>query len=168
MHGYELAQQVEGDDALGVIWRIERSEIYFLLGKLRERGYVTESETGQAGGPKRTIYAPTPHGRLALDAWLAALELRPRLLRTAFLAAFTCALRRDPRLAVQIIDENEQYLQGWLHSERSRAPSDEYLRFVLGVRSAQVEATVGAIDALRQFALARVAASHVGTKCCVG
>jgi DNA-binding PadR family transcriptional regulator len=59
MHGYELSQMVREDPALHVIWRFERSEVYFLLGKLRERGYVVEAK---GGGPTRTIYSPTPEG----------------------------------------------------------------------------------------------------------
>ncbi len=42
MHGYEIAQVVQGDEALRAIWRIERSEIYFLLGKLAKGGLIME------------------------------------------------------------------------------------------------------------------------------
>jgi DNA-binding PadR family transcriptional regulator len=59
MHGYEIAQVVQGDEALRVIWRIERSEIYFLLGKLSKGGLIVERAAEQAGGPVRVIYAPT-------------------------------------------------------------------------------------------------------------
>ena len=86
MHGYEIAQVVQGDEALRAIWRIERSEIYFLLGKLSKGGLIMESAAEQAGGPVRVIYAPTEAGRAQFHQWLRTPEAKPRNLRTALLA----------------------------------------------------------------------------------
>ena len=152
MHGYELSQLVREDPAMPVIWRFERSEVYFLLGKLRERRYVVESGEAKGGGPTRTIYAPTEEGRAALDHWLRAPELRPRLLRTAFLARVHLALRHDPGLAIEIIDAQQRYLAGWLAHERREAAASEYVRLVLEVRAAQVEASIKALDGLADYA----------------
>jgi DNA-binding PadR family transcriptional regulator len=153
MHGYELAQCVATDGALPVIWRFARSEVYFLLGKLRERGYVAESGEGKGSGPTRTIYTATAEGGAALDAWLRSPELRPRLLRTAFLARVHLALRRDPALAADIIASQQAHLRDWLARERSAAESaDEYVRLVLEVRAAQVEASIAALDGLAEYA----------------
>ncbi len=152
MHGYELSQMVREDPAMPTIWRFERSEVYFLLGKLRERGYVAESGEAKGGGPTRTIYSPTPEGRAALEAWLRMPETRPRLLRTAFLARVHLALRRDPGLAVEIIAAQQCHLAGWLERERSEAPANEYVRLVLEVRAAQVEASIKALDGLAAYA----------------
>jgi DNA-binding PadR family transcriptional regulator len=152
MHGYELAQLVASDPAMPVIWRFARSEVYFLLGKLRERAYVEESGEGKGAGPTRTIYAPTEKGCDAFEEWLRAPELRPRLLRTAFLARVHLAMRRDPALAAEIIEAEQQHLRDWLARERAAAPREEYLRLVLEVRAAQVEASIAALDALAAYA----------------
>jgi DNA-binding PadR family transcriptional regulator len=152
MHGYELAQLVAGDPAMPVIWRFARSEVYFLLGKLRERGYVVESGEGKGTGPTRTIYSPTERGRGAFEEWLRTPELRPRLLRTAFLARVHLAMRRDPTLAADILAAQQEHLRAWLARERAGAPADEYMRLVLEVRAAQVEASIVALDALAEHA----------------
>lgn len=152
MHGYELSQLVRDDPAMPVIWRFERSEVYFLLGKLRERGYVIESGEAKGGGPTRTIYAPTEEGRCALDEWLHSPELRPRLLRTAFLARVHLALRSDPVLAIEIIKAQQRHLSEWLAQERDSAPPNEYVRRVLEVRAMQVEASIHALDGLVEYA----------------
>jgi DNA-binding PadR family transcriptional regulator len=152
MHGYELAQLVATDPAMPVIWRFARSEVYFLLGKLRERGYVAESGEGKGTGPTRTIYAPTEKGCAAFEAWLRTPELRPRLLRTAFLARVHLAMRRDPRCAAQIIAAQQAHLREWLGRERENAPAEEYLRLVLEVRAAQVEASIKALEELAAYA----------------
>jgi DNA-binding PadR family transcriptional regulator len=152
MHGYELAQLVATDPAMPVIWRFARSEVYFLLGKLRERGYVAESGEGKGAGPTRTIYSPTEKGRASFEAWLRTPELRPRLLRTAFLARVHLALRRDPQCAVEIIAAQQAHLREWLRRERENTPEDEYVRLVLEVRAKQVEASIAALDALAAYA----------------
>lgn len=152
MHGYELAQSVATDPALPVIWRFARSEVYFLLGKLRERGFVAESGEEKGTGPTRTVYSATERGRAALDAWLRTPELRPRMLRTAFLARVHLAMRRDPALAAEIIDAQQAHLAEWLRREREAAPEDEYVRLVLEVRAAQVEASIKALDGLAAYA----------------
>src|SRR5512139_3125872 len=86
MHGYELARLVQQDEALRAIWRIERSEIYFLLGKLKQKAFIVEVAEERSGGPARTIYAPTESGRAAFEEWLQTPEARPRNLRSALLA----------------------------------------------------------------------------------
>jgi hypothetical protein len=42
MHGYELACVVQEDEALHAIWRIERCEVHFLLGKRRQKVDLAE------------------------------------------------------------------------------------------------------------------------------
>ncbi len=155
MHGYELAQLVKNDLALRAIWRIELSEAYFLLRKLLKQGLIeTEAET-RGLGPRRVIYAPTPAGRAALEAWLTTPEKYPRNLRTALLARAYLALRRDPALAVRLVDAQKVHLTDWLERERDRVHEDEIVALVHRFRTAQVEAALAALDELRRLALAR-------------
>jgi len=155
MHGYELAQIVRADAALRAIWRIERSEIYFLLGKLHKQGFITESGAEQSGGPTRTIYEPTVEGRVALDEWLRTPERLPRNLRTALLARVYMALRLDPAIALSLVVAQQRLLADWLARERDRQFDDEVVAVVHHLRAAQVEATLGALDRLAELARAR-------------
>ncbi len=155
MHGYELARLVQEDEALRAIWRIERSEIYFLLGKLAKGGLIIESAAEQARGPVRVIYAPTTAGREAFAKWLRMPELRPRNLRTALLARLYMALRHDPQIAVELIDAQKQALVEWLGRTRGEASSNEVVALVYRLRAAQVAATLDALNDMRSLALAR-------------
>jgi DNA-binding PadR family transcriptional regulator len=155
MHGYELAQTVRNDAALRAIWRIERSEVYFLLRKLVSQGHIIEHGEAPGAGPKRLIYAPTPQGEAALQAWLDSPEPRPRNLRTALLARIYLALRRDPGLALEIIAAQREQLVKWLENEQARAYSDEIVKLVHRFRAAQVEAMVLALNDLERTATAR-------------
>lgn len=78
-HGYELDEII---DARGMReWtEIGFSSIYYLLGRLRDRGLITEIESaGPARGRARRVYGPTAEGRRACAraAEAAVAELRP-------------------------------------------------------------------------------------------
>ena len=156
MHGYELAQVVRSDAALRAIWRIELSEVYFLLRKLLKLGFIAEQTEIQGAGPRRVMYAPTPSGLAALDVWLVSPEKYPRNLRTALLARIYLALRRDPALAVHLIDAQQEQLADWLARERGRVDQDDFVALIHHFRVAQVEAMIVALDELRRLASFRV------------
>lgn len=165
MHGYELAQVVKSDAALRAIWRIELSEVYFLLRKLLKLGFIVASAEEDSGTrPRRVLYAATPTGQAAFEAWLTTPERLPRNLRTALLARIYLALRRDPALAVQLIDAQKEQLTSWLGREQDRAYTDDLVALIHRFRAAQVEAAIVALDELRRLALVRahIAAPVVG------
>jgi DNA-binding PadR family transcriptional regulator len=156
MHGYELAQRVRDDEALRAIWRIERSEVYFLLGKLVKSDAIREVDAPfEAGRPARVVYALTEAGQRVLDEWLGTPELAPRNLRTALLARVYIALRRDPRLAQDLIDRQKQVLEEWLAGQAGRQIDNAVVALVHDFRVKQVRATLDALDGMR--ALARAA-----------
>jgi len=154
MHGYELALRVRGDEALRAIWRIERSEAYFLLGKLLKQGYISPAEGGEepAGGPARQVWSATEAGRAALAQWLASPELYPRNLRTALLARVYIALRQDPQVALRLIDAQKRVLEEWLAAARRRESGNQVVAVVQRFRAAQVQASLEALDELRRLA----------------
>lgn len=152
MHGYELAQLVKTDAALRAIWRIELSEVYFLLRKLLKQGFIEAEAETPGAGPRRVIYAPTPAGQAALEGWLTTPEKYPRNLRTALLARIYLALRRDPALAVRLVDAQTDHLTHWLKRERDRRHEDQVVAVVHRFRAAQVEAALTALAELRGVA----------------
>jgi DNA-binding PadR family transcriptional regulator len=157
MHGYELAQRAHDDEALRAIWRIERSEVYFLLGKLSKCGYVGESGEQKGSGPARVVYELTEAGREELNRWLTTPEQYPRNLRSALLARVYLALRQDPQIALNLIDAQRKVLEDWLAHARRRTFGDEVAAVVHNFRAAQVEAILKALDQLRDLAVSRQA-----------
>ncbi len=155
MHGYELAQRVHDDEALRAIWRIERSEVYFLLGKLSKCGHVSESGEQAGNGPTRVVFAITPAGREALDRWLRTPEQYPRNLRSALLARVYLALRQDPQVALNLIDAQRTVLEDWLARFHERSFADPVVAVVHNFRAAQVEGILKALDELRDLASER-------------
>jgi len=162
MHGYELARVVQEDEARHAIWRIERSEVYFLLGKLRQRAYVIEHAEERPHGPARTIYAPTVAGRVAYEQWLRSPEPHPRNLRTALLARVYMALRYDVSIALALIDAQQLALSEWLEREQQQKIENAVVALVHHLRAAQVQATLAALDDLRRLAVTRSASRDFG------
>lgn len=159
MHGYDLARLMESDDALRAIWRLARSEVYFLLGKLAARGLVDElDETDltrlvvkrQESGPPRQIYRATPEGRTALVEWITTPVSKPHDMRACFLAKLYLAMQRDPALARTLVMRQRQLLRGWQERLASVAASDSFAGLVYRLRLAQVEAALQVLDELAQ------------------
>jgi DNA-binding PadR family transcriptional regulator len=77
-HGYELEEVITARGMRD--WtEIGFSSIYYLLGKLRDRGLIAETTPGASRGKARRVYAPTTEGRqaCAMAAEAAIAELRP-------------------------------------------------------------------------------------------
>lgn len=77
-HGYEL-EEVIAARGMRQWTEIGFSSIYYVLGKLRERGLVTETVEPPARGKPRKVYAPTQDGlkELAAAAEAAIANLHP-------------------------------------------------------------------------------------------
>jgi DNA-binding PadR family transcriptional regulator len=79
-YGYELVQRLE--ERIGPGWRLNPSAVYPALDQLERGGLVTSAAL--RGGTRRSpriVYAPTPAGLTALDAWLGAAGSPPEPVR---------------------------------------------------------------------------------------
>lgn len=154
-HGYELAHLVCSDEVLRAIWHLKRSEVYFLLRKLLAQGYVAESadpaegpsaRPRQLNGPPRQIMEVTSAGRAALEVWLAEPVSNPRELRAAFLAKLYLAQRRDPALALTLLERQREVLRQRQERLLAASPAAPFLVQVHKLRQAQIAAALNALD----------------------
>jgi DNA-binding PadR family transcriptional regulator len=148
-YGYDLHRRVQGDAALRAIWRIERSQLYFLLHKLADQGLIAAQGAAQGQGPARLLYTPTPAGQAAFDAWLARPESPPHNLRAAFLAKLYLALRVRPAAVAGLLAAQEAVLGEWASRWRARADATTFAGQVYRLRLAQIEAAQDWLAALR-------------------
>lgn len=70
VHGFAVALLTSDEGDLGRIWHIPRPAVYRAIGRVEAVGLVAAEAVEPGRGPQRTIYAITPPGREALDAWL--------------------------------------------------------------------------------------------------
>ncbi|MNH82962.1 Transcriptional regulator PadR-like family protein [compost metagenome] len=62
--GYELAEMLE------VFWQAKHSQIYPLLAKLENDGYLTPENIEQTGRPNKKLYHITNEGKETLKLWM--------------------------------------------------------------------------------------------------
>jgi len=144
MHGYELFQTLSSSTGLGPVWRLKQSQLYALLAKLEERGYVQATVEPQENRPPRKIFDLTEEGRRALGDWVRTPVARPRELRLDFLAKLYFAQLEGTDATQQLIKGQVGRCQRWLMEHESRLEDlDEdqrYEKVVWDLRIRQIKA----------------------------
>jgi len=76
--GYELARRF--DRSIGYFWPATHQQIYRVLRRMDDAGWVRHTEIAQEGRPDKKVYRIAAAGRAELTRWLAAPE-DPAVLR---------------------------------------------------------------------------------------
>ncbi|HWS39332.1 MAG TPA: PadR family transcriptional regulator [Actinoplanes sp.] len=76
--GYELARRFER--SIGRFWTATHQQIYRVLKRMDDDGWLTAEEIGQDGRPDKRSFTVTPAGRTVLAAWLQA-PVQPEAVR---------------------------------------------------------------------------------------
>jgi DNA-binding PadR family transcriptional regulator len=113
MHGYELHQQLTEPAGLGLVWRIKQSQLYALLTRLEERGYLQVTLEPQEARPPRKIHALTPAGQQALAEWLSAPVQHGRDFRMEFLAKVYFTQRQEAGVLTALCAKQTAACQAW-------------------------------------------------------
>ncbi len=102
-HGYDLHQRLATD--LGHVWHVSLSQVYNILTRLEERGFIAGMVHEQAKLPPRRQFRLTPAGRRHFEAWLhTPTGSSVRAIRVEFITRLYFARARNKRLAVDMID----------------------------------------------------------------
>ncbi|KAF0845968.1 PadR family transcriptional regulator [Nocardia caishijiensis] len=67
--GYELARRF--DKSIGYFWSATHQQIYRVLKRMEEAGWVTVESVAQQGKPDKKVYAVAPAGADELARWIA-------------------------------------------------------------------------------------------------
>lgn len=153
MHGYELFQQINRSEGIGLIWRIKQSQLYALLDKLEGDGLIEVAYfEPQEAHPQRKVYHLTPQGEDVFYHWLRSPVEQTRSIRMEFMAKLHFAQMEGREILESLLILQENTAQGWLKSlqeQESRAETD-FDREVFLFRSGQVQATVKWLQECRQ------------------
>lgn len=96
--GYDLLKLVE--KSIAHIWSTARSGLYAVLPRLESAGLARSRDVAQKTRPDKRVFAITPAGRRALDAWLETVE--PGSADTFFLKLFVGGLTTPDVLLEQV------------------------------------------------------------------
>lgn len=125
MHGYELRDRLS--HGLGALWRIASSQLYSVLHRLEERGWIDSRVESDSGRPARTVYAITPAGTRAFEAWITSPAEHLRDVRVEFLGKIYFLRRLSPERIAAFVDSQIRVLENLESklSHRGRLESDD-------------------------------------------
>lgn len=153
-YGYEIYQQLSTPSELWQVWRIKQSQLYALLTKLEDVGYLTATLQAQETRPPRKVYALTERGRTAYEHWLATPVPHGRQMRLEFLTKLYFAHRRHPTHVHELIEEQMHACQQWLaelKEEVKSAATPPFFTFaVQQFRLQQIESFLDWLETCRQ------------------
>ena len=69
-HGYQLLEYFHDPDHLARVWAMSTSQLYAVLKRLEQQGYVAGRDVASIDAPIRTEYHLTEAGRTSLYLWL--------------------------------------------------------------------------------------------------
>jgi DNA-binding PadR family transcriptional regulator len=69
-HGYQLLEFFHDPNELGRVWTMSTSQLYAVLKRLEQQGFIDGKEIPAADAPTRTEYRLTEAGRVSLYGWL--------------------------------------------------------------------------------------------------
>ena len=154
MHGYEIHHKFLADDGLGLVWQLKQSQLYALLTKLEQRGYITATLEPQDARPPRKVLHLTTDGQAAFLDWLRKPVPQGRKMRMEFMAKLYFARQIEPEIVAILIDGQRHICREWLASLRTQADVLSAERpfewLVYQFRVGQVEAMLHWLDVCDQ------------------
>jgi PadR family transcriptional regulator AphA len=153
LHGYDLCRRIA--DGLGSVWRVATSQLYGVLHRLEERGWVTSTPITQEGRPERRVHTVTGEGRRAFVEWATSPVARFRDLRVVFLAKVYFLRRLDSAAVPRLLDGQLALLERTAARLRRRGavPSDDpaFGAVVASFRRGQIEQTMAWLKESREL-----------------
>lgn len=154
MHGYQIQQRLHTTNELGLVWRLKTSQLYALLGKLEQKGYLAFTIEPQEARPPRKIFHLTPVGQTAFLNWVSAPVEQGRAIRLEFMAKLYFARQVSPETLATLIARQLAVSLIWqeklLAQIETCGPADEYQSLVYRFRLGQVEATQTWLEACKK------------------
>ncbi len=150
MHAYEMHQALKEARELGLIWHLKQSQLYALLARLEEAGYIATVTEPQGTRPPRKVMHLTPAGRDAFQLWMRTPVEHGRDFRQEFLAKLYFARADGAATVTALVELQAEECRNWLVGLQTRAaatPQDSFDWLVLQFRIGQVQAILAWLDA---------------------
>lgn len=162
MHAYEIHRRLRKASGLRLIWTVKQGQLYALLARLEDDGYIASTLEPQEGRPPRKMLSLTAAGEEAFCRWTTEPVRRPRQFRQEFLAKLFFATQRGPD-ALRLLLDRQRSASRVLLEDLGRqvdavAPDRTYERQVYRLRVVQTEAHLRWLDECEQVYTATFAA----------
>jgi PadR family transcriptional regulator, regulatory protein AphA len=145
-HGYEIGKELARLEGIGLVWRLNQSQLYALLDKLETQGYLDGQVLPGENRPDRRELRLSAAGKTLLEEWADQPVESQRFMRQEFMAKLHHVFRMDPGMRTRrLIDRQKANCLRWettllLEMENTLA-GREFTCAVLDYRFRQVRAT---------------------------
>lgn len=154
MHGYDIHRQIMNPQGLGQVWQIKQSQLYALLNRLEQEGFVTTALETQDARPPRKMFSLTETGRQTFLQWTSSPVLHGRDMRLDFLVKLFFARQISQEAAENLINIQREICQRWQMEREDNAPGTfEWL--ISEFRRGQIDAMLVWLDQCQCFILQR-------------
>jgi PadR family transcriptional regulator AphA len=150
-HGYAIHQELDDPTGLGPVWQIKLSQLYALLGKLEDAGYITATVEPQESKPPRKLYQLTAEGERAFSTWVQTPVQHGRSLRLEFLVKLYFARFEGKSSAADLLSAQRELCRDWARAEiqeidKERETGRRFSRLVHQFRQGQIDAMLAWLD----------------------
>jgi DNA-binding PadR family transcriptional regulator len=154
-HGYAIHQELSDPAGLGQVWQIKLSQLYAMLGKLEEAGFISASTVTQENKPPRKLFHLREEGRSAFLSWVESPVNDGRSLRLEFLIKLYFASLEGTDVAARLLVFQRERCQDWLAKELDlvREEKDHHRKYsglVHQFRSGQIQAMLAWLDSCEE------------------
>jgi DNA-binding PadR family transcriptional regulator len=150
LHAYEMYQQLQVAQTLGLVWHLKQAHLYAMIDRLEAEQLVAAEIVPQEARPAKRLLHLTDAGRAAFAQWLRTPVEHGRDLRIEFLAKLFWAQQDGPAATQQLIDDQRAACEGWLRELQTEAAAldaqQPYAALVLQFRIGQTEAMLRWLD----------------------
>ena len=160
MHAYEIHQRLRKASGLRLIWTVKQGQLYALLARLEDEGYIASTLEPQEGRPPRKMLSLTCEGEVAFARWMVEPVQRPRQFRQEFLAKLFFASKAGAATLCTLLEcqrDASRLLLDDLQRQVDAVPHDRpYERQVYRLRAVQTEAHLRWLDECERDLVAAV------------
>jgi DNA-binding PadR family transcriptional regulator len=155
-HGYEIYKELIRLEGIGLIWRLNQSQLYALLEKLETQGLLEGQVLPGDNHPDRREFTLSPLGKTQLEEWADLPVESQRFMRQEFMAKLHHVYRIDPGpRTARLIGRQKSNCLRWettlLLEMENTLEGHEFSCAVLDYRLRQVRATRDWLDELPEI-----------------
>jgi PadR family transcriptional regulator, regulatory protein AphA len=165
-HGYEIYQLLSAPDGLWQVWRMKQSQLYALLTKLEDEGYLVTTLQPQEARPPRKVYSLTAAGSATFEQWLTSPVTHGRQMRLEFLAKLYFAYRQGSGVVLPLLEGQIATCRQWLVELQEQSPeSSARHSFAFAVqqfRVSQIDSFLAWLAICHQALLAAIREGQTG------
>jgi PadR family transcriptional regulator AphA len=138
-HGYEIMQFL--GSALEATWRVSTSQLYVLLKRLEEEGYLESFSESQGTRPPKRVFNLTAQGRKVFLQWLSTPVEHVRDFRMEFLCKMFFFDSLSLAGAHDLVEAQIRVLEKLLDRLQSRSDQDQsgFMKLLYSFKTRNVE-----------------------------